>query len=62
MLDNGKPATVIYERPSNKEAKGRWDVGFCLSDNGFQNVSFVNSISTSKGSSDCMDQIIYNNI
>ena len=47
MLDNGKPATVIYERPSNKEAKGRWDVGFCLSDNGFQNVSFVNSISTS---------------
>ena len=62
MLDNGKPATVIYERPSNKEAKGRWDVGFCLSDNGFQNVSFVNSISTSKGSSDCMDQFIYNNI
>ena len=52
MLDNGKPATVIYERPSNKEAKGRWDVGFCLSDNGFQNVSFVNSISTSKGSFD----------
>lgn len=49
ILDTGKEVTLIYEKPDNKEAKGRWDVGFAISDNGFQNISFVNSINTSKG-------------
>ena len=49
MLDTGKPVTVYYEKPSNKEAQDRWDVGFAISDIGFQNISFVNSIATTKG-------------
>ena len=49
MLDTGKPVTVAYEKPNNKEAQDRWDVGFAISDIGFQNISFVNSIATTKG-------------
>jgi DNA topoisomerase-2 len=49
MLDTGKPVTVAYEKPTNKEALDRWDVGFAISDIGFQNISFVNSIATTKG-------------
>ena len=49
MLDNGSPVTVFYDKPDNKEAKGRWEVGFAVSCEGFQNVSFVNSIATTKG-------------
>ncbi|XP_065160215.1 DNA topoisomerase 2 isoform X2 [Atheta coriaria] len=35
---------VVYETVSD-----RWEVAFCLSNNGFQQVSFVNSIATTKG-------------
>ena len=49
ILDTGKPVSIIYEKPSNEAAKDRWEVGFAISDSGFQNVSFVNSISTTKG-------------
>ena len=31
MLDNGSPVTVFYDKPDNKEAKGRWEVGFAVS-------------------------------
>lgn len=40
---NPKPA-VIYERVND-----RWEVGFAVSEGQFQQVSFVNSIFTSKG-------------
>ena len=49
LLDNGAPVKLIYEKPANKEAKDRWEVGFAISDLGFQNISFVNSIATTKG-------------
>ena len=49
ILDNGSPVSLIYEKPDNKEAKNRWEVGFAISDMGFQNISFVNSIATTKG-------------
>ena len=49
MLDNGAPVSLLYEKPDNKEAKNRWEVGFAISDMGFQNISFVNSIATTKG-------------
>ncbi|KAM5542176.1 hypothetical protein V8D89_004049 [Ganoderma adspersum] len=37
--------TVVYESP----AGGRWEVAFAVSEGSFQQVSFANSISTSKG-------------
>ena len=49
VMDNGAPLQLLYEKPDNKEAKGRWEVGFAISDIGFQNISFVNSIATTKG-------------
>ena len=49
ILDNGAPVALLYEKPDNKEAKNRWEVGFAISDLGFQNISFVNSIATTKG-------------
>ena len=48
MLDTGAPVTVLYDKPDNKEAKGRWEVAFAVSCDGFQNVSFANSIATTK--------------
>lgn len=42
---SGKP-TVIYERVND-----RWDVAFSLSDGQFQQVSYCNSIATTKGGS-----------
>ena len=48
MLDSGAPVSVLYDKPDNKEAKGRWEVGFAVSCEGFQNVSFANSIATTK--------------
>ena len=39
---------AVYENLANPEAKGRWEVGFAISDHGVQNISFVNSINTIK--------------
>jgi DNA topoisomerase-2 len=39
-----EPVKLIYEKPHE-----RWEVAIAVSDIGFQQVSFVNSISTSKG-------------
>lgn len=40
----GNPLKVIYENVND-----RWEVGITLSDRGFQQMSFVNSIATTKG-------------
>lgn len=42
--DSGAPLKVVYENVSE-----RWEVAVALSDRGFQQVSFVNSIATTKG-------------
>lgn len=42
--ENEQPLKVVYESVSD-----RWDVALVLSDKGFQQVSFVNSIATTKG-------------
>lgn len=42
--DSGSPLKVVYESPNE-----RWEVAITLSDRGFQQVSFVNSIATTKG-------------
>jgi DNA topoisomerase-2 len=39
----GQPVKVVYE-----QVNPRWEVGITLSDRGFQQVSFVNSIATTK--------------
>ena len=41
--DDGKPLEFVYQKFGN-----RWEVAVTLSTNGFQQVSFVNSISTTK--------------
>ena len=42
--DNGAPLKLVYESTSP-----RWEVAVCLSaEKGFQQVSFVNSIATTK--------------
>ena len=48
MMDSGQPYQLVYENLANPEAKGRWEVGFAISDHGVQNISFVNSINTIK--------------
>ncbi|XP_052758891.1 DNA topoisomerase 2 isoform X2 [Galleria mellonella] len=42
--ENGQPLKVVYEKVNE-----RWEVALTLSDSGFQQVSFVNSIATTKG-------------
>nr|CAD7193744.1 unnamed protein product [Timema douglasi] len=42
--DNGDPVKIVYE-----ECNPRWEVAAAISDRGFQQVSFVNSIATTKG-------------
>ena len=42
--DEGNPLELIYEVKANN----RWEVGLAMSDKGFQQVSFVNSIATTK--------------
>lgn len=42
--ETGNPLKVIYESPNE-----RWEVAMTLSNNGFQQMSFVNSIATTKG-------------
>lgn len=42
--DSGAPLKIAYENVSE-----RWEVAITLSDRGFQQVSFVNSIATTKG-------------
>lgn len=42
--DAGNPIKFYYEKVNE-----RWEVGCCLSENGFQQISFVNSIATTKG-------------
>ncbi|XP_048373164.1 DNA topoisomerase 2-alpha [Sphaerodactylus townsendi] len=44
MDETGNPLKVIYEEASN-----RWEVCLTMSERGFQQVSFVNSIATTKG-------------
>lgn len=39
----GNPLKVIYE-----QVNPRWEVAITMSDRGFQQVSFVNSIATTK--------------
>lgn len=40
---------LVYTIPDNSESKGRWEIGFAMSNHGFQQTSFVNSIGTKKG-------------
>ncbi|KRY36227.1 putative DNA topoisomerase 2 [Trichinella spiralis] len=42
--DTGEPLKVVYEQPHP-----RWEVAVAVSDRGFQQVSFTNSIATTKG-------------
>ncbi|KHJ48124.1 DNA gyrase/topoisomerase IV, A subunit [Trichuris suis] len=42
--DDGEPLKIVYEQPHV-----RWEVAVTVSDKGFQQVSFVNSIATVKG-------------
>lgn len=42
--DAGQPIKIVHE-----VANERWEVACCPSDRGFQQVSFVNSIATTKG-------------
>ena len=42
--ETGQPMKIVYENISE-----RWEVGVAMSEKGFQQVSFVNSIATSKG-------------
>ncbi|KAJ8715927.1 hypothetical protein PYW08_013212 [Mythimna loreyi] len=42
--ENGQPLKVVYEKVND-----RWEIALTLSDRGFQQVSFVNSIATTKG-------------
>lgn len=42
--DSGTPLKVVYENVSD-----RWEIALTLSEKGFQQVSFVNSIATTKG-------------
>ncbi|KAJ8404372.1 hypothetical protein AAFF_G00341450 [Aldrovandia affinis] len=42
--ETGTPLTVVHE-----EVNGRWEVCLTMSERGFQQVSFVNSIATTKG-------------
>ncbi|XP_052741685.1 DNA topoisomerase 2 isoform X2 [Bicyclus anynana] len=42
--ENGQPLKVVYEKVND-----RWEVALTISDKGFQQVSFVNSIATMKG-------------
>lgn len=41
--DAGNPVKIIYENVNE-----RWEVAVTMSDNDFQQVSFVNSIATTK--------------
>ncbi|CAJ0586787.1 unnamed protein product, partial [Mesorhabditis spiculigera] len=41
---NGDPIKVCYE-----EVNPRWEIALCVSEKGFQQVSFTNSIATTKG-------------
>nr|NVI79289.1 topoisomerase 2 [Cucujiformia] len=40
----GNPLKIIYEQVND-----RWEIGVTISENGFQQMSFVNSIATTKG-------------
>ena len=42
--DGGNPIKCVYE-----QCGPRWEVAVCVSDKGFQQMSFVNSIATTKG-------------
>lgn len=42
--ENGQPLKVVYEKVND-----RWEIALTISDRGFQQVSFVNSIATTKG-------------
>lgn len=42
--DAGQPLKIVYEQVSE-----RWEISVTISDQGFQQASFVNSISTTKG-------------
>ncbi|XP_013109080.1 DNA topoisomerase 2 [Stomoxys calcitrans] len=42
--DAGQPIKIVYEQCGE-----RWEIACCPSDRGFQQVSFVNSIATTKG-------------
>ncbi len=41
--DTGQPLKMVYEKVND-----RWEVALALSDKGFQQVSFANSIATTK--------------
>jgi DNA topoisomerase II len=45
----GDSNNILFETPKDKDAKDRWQVGFAVSDGSFQQVSFVNSVSTTSG-------------
>lgn len=42
--DGGNPIKFFYEKCSD-----RWEIAVCPSENGFQQISFCNSIATTKG-------------
>ena len=54
-LDNqGEPYKFVYE-----QANDRWEVALTVSDKGFQQVSFVNSIATTKVNNFCFFDFNY---
>lgn len=53
----GAPLKIVYEQPNP-----RWEVAITLSDKGFQQASFVNSIATTKVSLppwECRSQVTH---
>eukprot|EP00045_Choanoeca_perplexa_P019255 m.293934 g.293934 ORF g.293934 m.293934 type:complete len:1458 (-) comp35100_c0_seq1:57-4430(-) len=44
MADQGMSTPLVHEKVND-----RWEVAFTISENGFQQISFVNSIATTKG-------------
>lgn len=42
--DGGQPMKMVYEKVNE-----RWEIAMTISERGFQQVSFVNSIATTKG-------------
>lgn len=49
VIDLEKKPTIIYKKLDDPKSKGRWEIAFAVSDNSFNQISFVNSIATTSG-------------